>query len=184
MTTPDRPQARRPGAGVPVDPVKLMALRYMRELTRPQLSAAIAALGLTYENGAPVRAGKDHLGKIERGQNNASQEVLSALCTVLECEPEAILPGGPRPEIPAEMVARLERRNRNDDLIEFAKAHGLRYKTRRVYYNLPLQEAFAAYENLQAAMRSGDESWVRLAEATFKDALAAAPRLPGTKAAA
>lgn len=183
-TDTDRPVSRRPGAGVPVDPVKLMALRYRRNLTRLQLSAAIAGLGLAYENGAPVRAGRDHLGKIERGQNRASQEVLGAICTVLECKPEDLLPGGDSPEIPDELVSRLERPDYDRDLQEFAREFGLAGKRSWAYHDLKLREAFGAHEALEAAVWSGDRRRIRAATAKFEAALKAARRLLGTGTAA
>jgi hypothetical protein len=183
-TTEDRPRITRPGAGVTVDPQRVMTVRNKRLLTRERLSEKIRALGLTDDAGRPVTLGPDFLGKIETGGENGRRPGLHsfrALCLALECDPAELMPGGRETVLPRSMRERLARLDHNRDLRDFAVPRGLRYKnpdTGRVYYSKALRAAYAAWLALEA-VRDGDEEQVRAAEKDYEAALARVPRVDG-----
>lgn len=178
-TTEERTKITRPGAGFAVDPGRVMAMRFRRLLKRPQMSARIAALGLTDEDGRPVRLGRDAIGKIETGQRKPSLDALRAICAVLDCTPDDLTPGGPVITLPKAARERQARLAHNGELREFAIERGLRYKnpnTGRVYYGKKLREAYARYVDFKLAQSAGDEDAIRAANAAFSSALTAVPR--------
>lgn len=182
-TLEERPRITRPGSGVAIDPRRLLAMRHRRGMPRRrQLSARIEALGMTDDRDRPVRAGVDHIGKLETGQRNPSPFLFTALCAALECTPEELLPGGPVTSLPRAARDRRVRLDHNQCLRDFAIPRGLRYKnpeTGRVYYRKELREAYARYVALDLALTTGTEAEVRAATAAYEKALAAAPRMPG-----
>lgn len=177
--TDEAPRLTRPGAGVEVIPRAVMTWRKVRRMKRPQVSAAIAALGRTDDSGRPVRLGVDAIGKIETGQRNMSIDTFGALLDVLGLEPANLMFGKDLPDLPEDEVARQKRLDHNKDLIAFARAYGLRYRgpaSGRCYYGKPLEAAYAAYVALCLAERAEDENRVRTAREEFEAALALVPR--------
>lgn len=184
-TTEARPRITRPGAGVAIDPGRLMAMRFRRLLKRPQVSARITALNLTDEDGAPVRVGRDAIGKYETGQRKPSLDSLRAICTVLGCSPDELMPGGPVIALPKTARDRQARLAHNGELRDFAIPRGLRYKnpkTGRVYYGKKLRAAYARHIGLQLAEAAGNQDAIREARTAYEAALAAAPRAPRERA--
>jgi transcriptional regulator with XRE-family HTH domain len=181
ITTEGRLRITRPGAGVAIDPGRLMAMRHRRLVSRQQMSARVAALGLVSEHGEPVTTGRDAIGKYETGARKPSLDALRAICAVLDCKPDDLMPGGPAIPLPPSAKARQARLDHNRDLREFALAYGLRYKngkTGRVYYGRKLRAAYARHVDLLAAISARDDGAIQEARAALAAALAAAPRAP------
>jgi transcriptional regulator with XRE-family HTH domain len=175
MTTSikDRPRIVRPGSGVAVDPGRVMAMRQSRLLSRKQVSDRVRKLDLLDEHENLVTLGCDHLGKIETGHRKPSLDAMRALCDVLECKPDELMPGGPVIPVPVTARARKSRLAHNRELRAFAIQNGLRYKnsrTGRVYYAKPLRNAYAAHVAAIMADAQGDADDV---ETTGKLAAAA-----------
>lgn len=178
-------QVRRQGAGVAVNGRRVMVLRKNVPWTREQMCEAISALGMTGRNGKPVEMKPDFLGKIEIGARRPSVEKFDAMCRVLGV-PAAVLSAedSPVPDEADDGDFRLapddqEHEDRvagNKLLIEFAKAHGLKYRGHRTYYGKPLRTAYQARLDLARAELSGDVKAVRAARQAYEAALAAAPR--------
>lgn len=155
---------RRPASGIAIDPERLRWWRESRGWSRQDLSDAVAALGLTDEDGTQVTVTRDAIAKNEtpdpdKGRKPKARTV-RALCLALStpqrpCTPRDLLPGGdPLPPHREAQVRRL-RLDHNRELREFARAHDIRYRnpvSGRVYYSRPLQ---AAYD--LAVMGAGDE---------------------------
>jgi transcriptional regulator with XRE-family HTH domain len=182
MTTvsAERPEIRRHGSGVEIEPGNLRALRQRRRMTRRQLSDLITALGRVNEHGRPVRMGVDFIGKLESpgSPRKPSEASFDALCTVLMCEPELLVAGAPPVPVPEEAAEREIRFDYNRELREFAKSHGLRYKspvTGKVDYGVPLREAYIRHRALEQAVVAGRAD-VPALRASFRQALARVPR--------
>lgn len=177
--TEERPRLTRPSAGIAVDPARVIAMRFRRLLSRKQMSAAITALGLTGERGDPVRFGPDAIGKIETGQRKPSLDSLRAICAVLMCTPDDLMPGGPVIALPKVAREREARLAHNTELRNFAIRRGLRYKnprTGRVYYGKKLRAAYARYIEVQLAEATGDGIAIQAANVAYEKALTAVPR--------
>lgn len=187
MTTvaEDRPRITRPGAGVAVDPKRVLAARHRLFLNREALSGRIAELGITDASGQLVTLGKDFIGKIEAGTRKPSLDSFRALCQALEVSSSELMPGGRVTTLPKELRERKARLDHNRDLRDFAIPRRLRYKnpeTGRVYYGKKLRAAYAAWITLESVRESGDEAAVRAATAAYEKALAQVPPAPGSEA--
>ena len=175
----------RPGASVAVDSRKVLLARQKKFMKRWQMSQAIAELGLTDEHGRPVTMGVDFLGKVEAGTKKPGLDTFKAMCIVLDCEADALLPGGRPIALTRALRERRARLDNNRHLREFATPRGLRYKnpvTGRVYYGKLLREAYALHLELLAARDTGDEAAVAAAQAAYDAALAKVPRAGGDEA--
>jgi transcriptional regulator with XRE-family HTH domain len=182
MTTisEERTRVTRPGAGVAVDPQRVLIARQKLFLRRWQLSDKIRDLGMTGSHGEPVTLGPDFLGKIESGKRKPSLDSFAALCAALDCEPDDLMPSGRSVTLPRSLRERKARLDHNGDLRDFAIPRGLRYKnpeTGRVYYRKELREAYARHLALLTARESGDATSVRQAELAYESALARVPRV-------
>lgn len=161
MISQESSRRTRPGSGVAVDPRRVMAMRMRRGLKRWQVSGRVTELAMTDDHGDPVTLGRDHLGKIETGHRKPSLDMMKALCIVLECTSDDLMPGGPAISIPVTAKARQSRLDHNRELRAFAIEHSLRYKnpgTGRVYYSKPLREAYAAHVDARMMVTAGPEA--------------------------
>jgi transcriptional regulator with XRE-family HTH domain len=91
MTRPARTAIKRPGAGVAIDPKRLIRMRQTRLLSRAQLAAKMSAGDDVY------KITPDAIAKIENGHRRPKTSTLSRLCTALDCEPEDLFPVPPAP---------------------------------------------------------------------------------------
>lgn len=152
MTQERRDQAapaavRRPASGIAIDPARLTWHRESRIWSRQDLSDAVARLGLTDESDEPLTVTRDAIAKIENGERKPKARTVRALCQALDIGVRDLMPGGDLLVPHAEAEERKLRLAHNKDLRAFARAHGIRYRnlvSGRVYYSVPLQEAFAA----------------------------------------
>jgi len=146
---------RRPASGIAIDPDRLAWWRESRGWSRQDLSDAITALGLLDEDGAPLTVTRDAIAKNEstgeQGRKPKARTV-RAYCAALSTPDEPVTPRdllpGSDPLTPhAGAEERRLRLAHNKDLRIFARAHGIQYRnpvSGRVYYSVPLEEAFAA----------------------------------------
>ena len=138
---------RRPASGIAIDPGRMIWYREDRIWSRQDLSDAVARLDLTDENGGDLTVTRDAIAKIENGERKPKARTVRALCAALGIGVRDLLPGGD-PLMPhAGAEERKLRLAHNKDLRTFARAHGIQYRnpvSGRVYYSVPLEEAFAA----------------------------------------
>lgn len=185
-TAKGRQPVTRPGSSVAIDPDRLLTMRHRRGLKRRVVSERIRELGMRTEHGRLVTMGRDMIGKCETGVRSPSLDATRALCVVLECTVEDLMPGGPVVTMPPTARARQSRLRHNRELRDFAVRHGLRYKnphTGRVYYSRKLREAYAAEVAMTLARTAGDPAKAEAAQEAYDTALAVAVtslRLPGT----
>jgi transcriptional regulator with XRE-family HTH domain len=138
-------------SGIAIDPGRLTWHRESDDnhpiWSRQDLSDAVARLGLTDENGDPLTVTRDAIAKIENGERKPKARTVRALCEALAVGVRDLMPGGD-PLVPhAGAEERKLRLAHNRDLRAFARAHGIQYRnpvSGRVYYSVPLEEAFAA----------------------------------------
>jgi len=143
---------RRPASGIAIDPARLAWWRESRGWSRQDLSDEVARLDLTDENGEELTVTRDAIAKIENGERKPKARTVRGLCLALsvpgdECTPRDLLPGGDPLTPHAGAEERKLRLAHNKDLRTFARAHGIQYRnpvSGRVYYSVPLEEAFAA----------------------------------------
>lgn len=148
MTEERQEQAvRRPASGISIDPDRLTWHRENKPWSRQDLSDAVARLDLTGEAGEPLTVTRDAIAKIENGERKPKARTVRALCQALGITVRDLMPGGD-PLVPHEEAEeRKLRLAHNRDLRIFARAHGIQYRnpvSGRVYYSVPLEEAFAA----------------------------------------
>lgn len=140
----------RPASGLSIDPRRLTWWRESRGWSREDLSAEIRRLALADEDGLPLTLTRDAIAKIENGERRPKARTVRALCAALStpdvpCVPRDLLPGG-TPLAPH--LASLDRESRlayNQELRDFARLHGIRYKnpeSGRVYYSRALRQAY------------------------------------------
>lgn len=108
-----RATARRPGAGVPIDPGKLAWVRNARLLKRDQLSDRIAEVArerdIRDEHDELVTYGRDAIAKLENGERKPTMPTFTAIVAALDCDPADLLidfPGTRRaadmPDLPSD----------------------------------------------------------------------------------
>ena len=143
--------ARRPSAGISIDPARLTWWRWSRGWSRQDLSDAIAALHLINEDsGQHVTITRDAIAKNENGERKPLPVNVRAYCAALStpenpCLPHDLLPGGPPLTPHEDLLTRRSRLDHNRELRAFAIRHGIRYKndgSGRIYYSKLLRAAY------------------------------------------
>lgn len=138
---------RRPASGISIDPYRLTWYREDKPWSRQDLSDAVARLELLDEAGEPLTVTRDAIAKIENGERKPKARTIRALCQALGVTVRDLMPGGVPLAPHDDAEERRLRLAHNRDLRDFARAHGIRYRnpvSGRVYYSVPLKDAFDA----------------------------------------
>ena len=102
MRPSSRTGIKRPGAGVTIDPKRLIRLRETRLLSRAQLAAKMS------DGDDDYKVTPDAIAKIENGKRRPKTSTLGRLCQALGCEPEYLLvdQGAQNPVTPVRVPCR------------------------------------------------------------------------------